>query len=106
MKPIGIWHPCLTEAQAVQYDYTYIFDGSRYDEEKFKQKLIIKLRSLKSISAAQAIPEAVDIIVYGLKEGAQVRGIANFQLGDSDIIVRAKKTVDHSPDGDEETDGD
>jgi hypothetical protein len=96
----------LTEEQAVQYDYTYIFDGARYDEEKFKQKLILKLRTLKSISAAQAIPEAVDVIVYGLKEGAQVRGIANFQLGDVDLIIRAKKTIDHSPDGDEEIDRD
>jgi hypothetical protein len=96
----------LTEEQAVQYDYTYIFDGGRYDEEKFKQKLILKLRTLKSISAAQAIPEAVDVIVYGLKEGAQVRGIANFQLGDVDLTIRAKKTIDHSPDGNEETDKD
>ena len=96
----------LTEEQAVQYDYIYIFDGSRYDEEKFKQKLILKLRTMKSISAANAIPEAVDVIVYGLKEGSQQRGYAMFQLGDADITVRAKKTIDHSLDGDEETDGD
>jgi hypothetical protein len=96
----------LREEQAIQYEYTYIFNGSRFDEEDFKQKLILKLRTLKSISAVQAIPEAVDVIVYGLKEGAQVRGIANFQLGDVDLIIRAKKTIDHSPDGDEEIDRD
>jgi hypothetical protein len=49
---------------------------------------------MKSISAVSAIPQAVDIIVQGLKEGAEIKGFANFELGRNSVVVKAlKKTL-------------
>jgi hypothetical protein len=79
------------ENDNIEYEYKYFFGGSAFKEDQFKQKLILLLKSMKSISAVQAIPEAVNIIVQGLKEGAELKGFANFELGDNSIVVKAKK---------------
>lgn len=73
------------------WEYTYIFNSSRFNEEQFKEKIIITLRRLKNISAVQAIPEAAEILVAGLKEGSEIKGYANFELGDTTLTVKAKK---------------
>jgi hypothetical protein len=73
------------------FEYTYMFGGSRFPEEQFKQRLIREIKASKKISTMSAIPEAVEIIVHGLKEGAEVKGIALFEFNNFQIIVRAKK---------------
>ncbi len=82
----------LREAEEATYEYSFFFAGTRLEEEKFKQKLIVTLKALKSISNTAAIPEAVDVIVSGLKEGAEVKGVSIFELGNKTIIVKAKKS--------------
>jgi hypothetical protein len=78
----------------IEYNYTFLFGGATFKEDQFKQKIILLLKSLKSISAVQAIPQAVDIIVQGLKEGAEIKGFANFELGGTSVVVKAlKKTI-------------
>jgi hypothetical protein len=81
----------LREASEATYQYSFYFAGTKLDEEKFKQKLIITLKAMKSISTTSAIPEAVEVIVTGLKEGAELKGIAVFELGDKSVIVKARK---------------
>ncbi len=75
----------------IEYKYTFLFGGAIFKEDQFKQKIILLLKSMKSISAVQAIPQAVDIIVQGLKEGAEIKGFANFEIGNTSIVVKAKK---------------
>jgi hypothetical protein len=83
----------LSEAyDEADYNYDFFFAGSKLDEDKFKQKLIMIIKSLKSISAAAAIPDAAEVIVSGLKEGAEVKGVSIFELGDKTFMVKAKKT--------------
>jgi hypothetical protein len=82
----------LREAEEPAYEYSFFFAGARFEEDKFKQKLIVTLKALKSISTTAAIPEAVDVIVGGLKEGAKVKGVSIFELGDKTVIVKAKKS--------------
>jgi hypothetical protein len=78
----------------VEYEYKYFLGGSAFKEDQFKQKLILALKAMKSISSVAAIPQAVDIIVQGLKEGAELKGFANFELGDNSVVVKAlKKTI-------------
>ena len=83
----------LTEAGEPAYDYTFFFAGSPLDEEKFKQKLILIIKSIKSITAMAAIPEAAEVIVSGLKEGAEIKGVSVFELGDKAFMVKAKKNA-------------
>lgn len=75
----------------IEYEYTFLFGGSNLKEDQFKQKIILLLKSMKSISTVAVIPQAVDIIVQGLKEGAEIKGFANFELGDTSIVVKALK---------------
>jgi CRISPR/Cas system endoribonuclease Cas6 (RAMP superfamily) len=82
----------LREAsEEATYQYSFYFAGTKLDEEKFKQKLIITLKAMKSISMTSAIPEAVEVIVNGLKEGAELKGISVFELGGKSVIVKARK---------------
>lgn len=90
----------LTEADQVVYEYTYFYDGARYKEEQFRQKLTLLLKSLKSVSSIAVIPEVVEILVSGLKEGSEVKGYAMFELGNVAIKVMAKKLVKHIDDED------
>lgn len=87
----------------IEYDYQYLLSGSAFKEDQFKQKLILVLKSMKSISTVAAIPQAVDIIVQGLKEGAELKGFANFELGNNSVIVKAKKKTTAKQDGNPET---
>lgn len=87
----------------IEYDYTFLFGGSNLKEDQFKQKLILVLKSMKSISSVAVIPQAVEIIVQGLKEGAELKGFANFELGDNSVIVKAKKKTAAKQDGNPET---
>lgn len=87
----------------IEYDYQYLLGGSSFKEDQFKQKLILVLKSMKSISTVAAIPQAVDIIVQGLKEGAELKGFANFEIGDNSVIVKAKKKAAAKQDGNPET---
>jgi hypothetical protein len=78
----------------IEYNYTFLFGGATFKEDQFKQKIILLLKSMKSISSVGAIPQAVDIIVQGLKEGAEIKGFANFELGGTSVVVKAlKKTI-------------
>ena len=81
----------LREASEATYQYSFYFAGTKLDEEKFKQKLILIIKSMKSISTTSAIPEAVDVIVSGLKEGAEFKGVSVFEIGDKSIVVKARK---------------
>ena len=81
----------LREASEATYQYSFYFAGTKLDEEKFKQKLIVTIKAMKSISMTSAIPEAVEVIVNGLKEGAELKGISVFELGDKSVIVKARK---------------
>jgi hypothetical protein len=81
----------LREADEAIYDYTFLYAGSKLDEEKFKQKLVLVIKELKSIANTASIPEAAEVIVSGLKEGAEMKGISIFELGDKSFIVKAKK---------------
>ena len=75
----------------IEYNYTFLFGGSIFKEDQFKQKIILLLKSMKSISTVAVIPQAVDIIVQGLKEGAEIKGFANFEIGNTSIVVKTKK---------------
>lgn len=90
----------LTEAEQTVYEYTYFYDGARYKEDQFRQKLTLLIKSLKSVSAVSVIPEVVEILVGGLKEGSEVKGYAMFELGGVAIKVMAKKLVKHIDDED------
>jgi hypothetical protein len=90
----------LTEAEQIVYEYTYFYDGARYKEDQFRQKLTLLIKSLKSVSTVAVIPEVVEILVSGLKEGSEVKGYAMFELGDVAIKVMAKKLVKHIDDED------
>lgn len=90
----------LTEAEQTVYEYTYFYDGARYKEDQFRQKLTLLLKSLKSISSMAVIPEVVEILVSGLKEGSEVKGYAMFELGNVAIKVIAKRLVKHIDDED------
>jgi hypothetical protein len=81
----------LREADEASFSYTFFYAGSPLDEEKFKQKLILTMKSLKSISNANAIAEAAEVIVSGLKEGAEFKGVSIFELGEKSFMVKAKK---------------
>ena len=81
----------LREASEATYDYTFFYAGAVVDEEKFKQKLILAIKSLKSIKSTSAIPEAAEVIVDGLKEGAELKAFAVFELGDKAFMVKARK---------------
>ena len=80
-----------TRNDGIEYDYKFLLGGFALKEDQFKEKLILTLKSMKSITAVQAIPQAVEIIVQGLKEGAEIKGFANFELGNKSIVVKAKK---------------
>jgi hypothetical protein len=90
----------LTEAEQTVYEYTYFYDGARYEEDQFRQKLTLLIKSLKSVSTISVIPEVVEILVSGLKEGSEVKGYAMFELGDVAIKVMAKRLVKHIDDED------
>jgi hypothetical protein len=90
----------LTEAEQTVYEYTYFYDGARYEEDQFRQKLTLLIKSLKSVSSMSVIPEVVEILVSGLKEGSEVKGYAMFELGNVAIKVMAKKLVKHIDDED------
>jgi hypothetical protein len=81
----------LREADEATFNYTFYYAGTVLDEEKFKQKLILVIKSLKSISNTASIPEAAEIIVSGLKEGSEFRGLSVFELGGKSFMVKAKK---------------
>lgn len=85
----------LFEAEQIVYEYTYYYDGAHYTEEQLKQKLTLLLKSLKSVSTVAVIPEVVEILVSGLKEGSEVKGYAMFELGGVAIKVMSKKLVKH-----------
>jgi hypothetical protein len=85
----------LLEAEQIVYEYTYFYDGAHYTEEQLRQKLTLLIKSLKSVSAVAVIPEVVEILVSGLKEGSEVKGYAMFELGGVAIKVMAKKFVKH-----------
>ena len=92
----------LREAEEATFSYAFYFAGSAVDEEKFKQKLILVMKSLKSIANTASIPEAAEVIVSGLKEGAEYRGLSIFELGNKSFKVVAKKgsgsdTADSEP---------
>ena len=91
------------EGEQTVYEYTFRFSGAIYPEEQFKQKLILLLKTLKSISTFSAIPEVADILTAGLKEGSHIRGYASFTLGDTMLLVRSKRLVKHDDDEEEET---
>jgi hypothetical protein len=81
------------ETDNINYEFSYIFNGSKYEEDDFKQKLILVIKSTGSISVYSAIPEVVDLIMQGLKEGSKARGFAYFKLGTASLLVRAKKVL-------------
>lgn len=81
----------LREAEEASFKYTFYYAGTALDEEKFKQKLILVMKALKSISNTASIAEAAEVIVSGLKEGAEFRGISVFEIGEKSFIVKAKK---------------
>jgi hypothetical protein len=81
----------LREANEPTYNYTFYYAGTPMDEAKFKQKLIVTMKSLKSISNTASITEAAEVITSGLKEGAEFRGVSIFELGEKSFIVKAKK---------------
>jgi hypothetical protein len=43
------------------------------------------------IITLSAIPEAVDVIVGGLKKGAELKGFSMFTMGDKVLTVKAKR---------------
>lgn len=81
----------LREANEATYDYTFFYAGSALPEDKFKNKLVLVIKELKSIANTAAIPEAAEVITSGLKEGAEMKGVSVFELGDKTFIVKAKK---------------
>lgn len=87
----------------IEYDYKFLLGGSAFKEDQFKQKIILLLKSMKSISSVAAIPQAVDIIVQGLKEGAELKGFANFEIGNNSVVVKAQKKTAAKQDGNPET---
>ena len=82
----------LREASEATYDYTFFYAGSAVPEEKFRDKLVLVIKSLKSITNTAVIPDVSEIIASGLKEGAEQRGISVFELGDKTFMVKAKKS--------------
>jgi hypothetical protein len=81
----------LREAEEATYNYTFFYAGSVVPEDKFKDKLVLVIKELKSIANTAAIPEAAEVITSGLKEGAEMKGVSVFELGDKTFIVKAKK---------------
>jgi hypothetical protein len=96
----------LREADEATYDYMYYCAGALVDEEKFKQKLVLTIKSLKSIKTTSAIPEAVEVMVTGLKEGAELKGFSVIEIGDKQFMVKAKKSSDAQAVDTEATDAD
>ena len=83
----------LREVDEPVYEYSFFFAGSRLEEDKFKQKLILTLKGLNYISTLSAVPEAVDVIVSGLKKGAELKGFSMFTMGDKVLTVKAKRAA-------------
>ncbi len=81
----------LREAGEATYEYSFFFSGSRLEEDKFKQRLILTLKALNLITTLSAIPEAVDVIVGGLKKGAELKGFSMFTMGDKVLTVKATR---------------
>ena len=75
-----------------RYDI-FILTIVNIEEDIFKQKLILTLKSLKQLSVVTAIPEAAAIITQGLKEGAEVRGYSVFEIGNTTLTVKAQKVT-------------